>query len=755
MATRACLFLLLLVWGSTPGANAHAQQPLSALEGVVVTDDAASIPLRKVRVAVTWTGGEAVPVFTDERGRFSVAIASGVYHTIALSKAGYAPQRVGREPGDAASLVLRMPKGAAISGLVIDPSGAPVSRVPVRVRRASADGTAYSTGEYQASTDDRGAFRLGSLPAGRYAVMISGAGTRPVLGDPVDPDAMVDIAAGGEVGVVRIHEGAGATERLVTSFAAGFNAGARPPSGENPSRSSAVIEGRALDESGRAAPAVLVRAVAVTGSFGPVAATDADGRYALEVPPGTYRLVANRATPQALSIPQDGPGHVVVVGSGERLSGVDVTYRAGGIITGSVVDEDGEPLEGFLVQASRATRRAGSRQVGPIFDANARRTDDRGEYRLFDLPPGSYYVMTRAASSEIHTATLRQVEVLYPSTILPSAAVPVTVHAGAESHATITASPGRLARVEGRIFDAAGRPFTGQVTLVPRAPDGQPVTWPRHGKADDGLFSFSSVPPGDYVVRASGNITAPEHPDVTTAPLQFGVVRVSAAADATASVTVRLSLGSVLHGRVVVAGSPGAAPPAGVEVLALATDPELSGIAELHAQMQPDGTFEISDLFGPARIVIDAPAGWRLQSTYVDGTNAADDPVVFGTPRGSRSGVEVVITRGGAAIAGRVTGEATASAGALVAVGPADPERWHERSRYVQLTTADGQGRFAFENLPGSLYIVVAIDASSLTPGQRGLLPEDVRRLLPSAEHVSLVENGHATVDVRVTRLPE
>jgi hypothetical protein len=362
--------------------------------------------------------------------------------------------------------------------------------------------------------------------------------------------------------------------------------------------------------------------------------------------------------------------------------------------------------------------------------------------------------MTRAASSETHTATLRQVEVLYPSTVLPSAAVPVTVHAGAESHATITASPGRLARVEGRIVDAAGRPFAGPVTLVPRAPDAQPVTWPRHGKADDGSFSFSGVPPGDYVVQASGNITGPEHPDVTTAPLQFGVARVSAAADVTASVTVRLSVGSVLHGRVVVAGSPGAAPPAGMAVLALATDPELSAIAELDAPVRPDGTFEVPELFGPARIAIDAPAGWRLQSIYVDGINAADDPVVFGTPRVSR-GVEVVITRGGAAIAGRVTGETTASAGVLVAVGPADPERWHERSRFMQLTTADAQGRFALENLPGGLYIVVALDASTLTPGQRGLLPEDVRRVLSSAEHVSLIENGRATVDVRVTRLPE
>lgn len=647
-----------------------------------------------------------------------------------------------------------MPKGAAISGLVIDSSGAPVSRVPVRVRRTNADGTAYSTGEYQTSTDDRGTFRVGSLSAGRYAVMISGTGTRPVLGDPVDPETMVDVAAGGEFGVVRIHEGAGATERLVTTFATGFNAGTRPPSGGNPSSSGGVIEGRAIDESGRAAPAVLVRAVAVTGSFGPVAVADADGRYALKVLPGTYRLVANRATPQALTIPQDGPGHVVVVGNGERLSGVDVTYRSGGIITGSVVDEDGEPLEGFLVQASRATRRAGRQQVGPIAVANAQRTDDRGEYRLFDLPPGSYYIMTRAASSETHTATLHQVEVLYPSTILPSAVVPVTVHAGAESHATITASPGRLARVEGRVFDAAGRPFTGPVTLVARAPDGQPVTWPRHGKADNGSFSFSSVPPGDYMVRASGNITGPEHPNVTTAPLQFGVAGVSAAADATAFVTVRLSVGSVLQGQVVVAGSPGAAPPADVAVVALATHPELSAMAALDAPVQPEGTFEIPDLFGPARIALDAPAGWRLQSIYVDGINAADDPVVFGTPRGSR-GVEVVITRGGAEIAGRVTGDTSASAGALVAVGPADPERWHERSRFGQLTTADGQGRFALENLPAGQYIVIAVDSSSLTPGQRGLLPDDVRRLLPNAEHVSLVENGHATVDVRVTRLPE
>jgi hypothetical protein len=66
----------------------------------------------------------------------------------------------------------------------------------------------------------------------------------------------------------------------------------------------------------------------------------------------------------------------------------------GGVITGRVVDEDGEALMRGNVSIQRYQYTQGNRQLAP---AGGDITDDRGVYRVFGLPPGEYYVSVSAA----------------------------------------------------------------------------------------------------------------------------------------------------------------------------------------------------------------------------------------------------------------------------------------------------------------------------------------------------------------------
>src|SRR6185503_1831836 len=61
--------------------------------------------------------------------------------------------------------------------------------------------------------------------------------------------------------------------------------------------------------------------------------------------------------------------------------------------TGSVRDEDGEALPRAIVTVQRYQYVGGERQLRP---AGADQTDDRGQYRVFGLPPGEYYVSATA-----------------------------------------------------------------------------------------------------------------------------------------------------------------------------------------------------------------------------------------------------------------------------------------------------------------------------------------------------------------------
>ena len=91
---------------------------------------------------------------------------------IALAKAGYATVTSRSRLERDATLNVQMPRGAVLSGRVVDASGVPVVAAQVVARREDpaqardVNGPAF----FVATTDDLGEFRLGGLPAGRYVM---------------------------------------------------------------------------------------------------------------------------------------------------------------------------------------------------------------------------------------------------------------------------------------------------------------------------------------------------------------------------------------------------------------------------------------------------------------------------------------------------------------------------------------------------------------------------------------------------------
>ena len=83
------------------------------------------------------------------------------------------------------------------------------------------------------------------------------------------------------------------------------------------------------------------------------------------------------------------PGTPVTIADAQAAASVDLRLTRGGVITGHVHDEDGEALPRALVTVQRYQYVGGERQLRP---AGADQTDDRGQYRVFGLPPGDYYV---------------------------------------------------------------------------------------------------------------------------------------------------------------------------------------------------------------------------------------------------------------------------------------------------------------------------------------------------------------------------
>ena len=137
--------------------------------------------------------------------------------------------------------------------------------------------------------------------------------------------------------------------------------------------------------------------------------TDGDGKFVFpNVQPGRYRLLASypgfvRAEYglRAGEIPnwrRVRPSPVLTVEAGQKRTGLRIVMTPGAIITGRVIDQ-GEPVSGLIVSAVRVSYESGGQTFLSQFLSGA--TNDLGEYHIFWLPPGLYYV--RAAPNDVQT----------------------------------------------------------------------------------------------------------------------------------------------------------------------------------------------------------------------------------------------------------------------------------------------------------------------------------------------------------------
>jgi len=137
--------------------------------------------------------------------------------------------------------------------------------------------------------------------------------------------------------------------------------------------------------------------------------TDGAGRFVVQnTPAGNTSVRAQREGYFGQAIDGDFPQSAttsVVVRASEPAN-LKITLVPGGSVSGSVFDSSGKPMYDSVVGILRVVYKRGARAVDVI---EARTSGKRGEYRLYPLPPGEYYV-------GVAPPTVSGVTTLYPST---------------------------------------------------------------------------------------------------------------------------------------------------------------------------------------------------------------------------------------------------------------------------------------------------------------------------------------------------
>lgn len=557
----------------------------------------------------------------------------------------------------------------------------------------------------------------------------------------------------------------------------------------------AAIVGRVLTaDSGRPVKRARVSATGA-GRGNRSAVTDDQGRYQItDLAAGSYTVTASKTgfvdTVYGQRRPLQ-PGTPLTLAEGQAATNVDLRLIRGGVITGRVGDEDGEPLARALVTIQRYQYVRGERQLTP---AGGDQTDDRGQYRVFGLPPGEYYVSASTAGlGELLGRGLQQLAAglgavgggpggrgggrgflapfgptdqpestgyaptYYPGVVSSTEAGKVTLGPGQEAAGIdFQIQLVSLATVRGIVTgaqDVATVMLVGQDAGGGFGPLGSQTF---NGRATaDGSFSILNVPPGRYtaIARAGGRSGDPR---TAMQPIVVNGQNIE-------GLTLVLQPGSTLSGNILVESS-GAPSPSDYSVFrvdVIDADPLPGGGGRgggrggpfgADNRVEKNGSFAVTGI-QPGRHYVRVAGGgtqnggqWTLKSVLVGGTDAADVPFEI-KPGQNLDNVTVVLTDRSTELTGTVRDARNAGSGGVTVIAFAtEPQYWRAQSRRISTSRTGDTGAYRIRGLPAGDYYVVAVD--DVEQGE-WFDPAYLDGVKDKATRVTLQDGDKKSVDVR------
>ncbi len=424
------------------------------------------------------------------------------------------------------------------------------------------------------------------------------------------------------------------------------------------------------------------------------ALSDDEGRFQLiNLAQGEWRVTVSKGgyfTWQPGQRRPFDPPPPIPIRRGQRIT-TNVPLSRGGVITGRVSDESGEPLAGLRVRVYRAKMVKGYRRLEDVGAAD--QTDDTGAYRIFGLPPGDYYVAAslRMAPPDSVVQTTYS-PTYYPGTGELAEAQRIRVDLGTESTAIFPLLPVRTVSVTGTAISSSGGPANAFLNLESDAAEFGTPLGIGGATLPDGTFTIPDVPPGRYTLTASLR---------GDGPTETGSLPVTVVNDDVTGTTLVTGRPATIKGRFVAdAGVVGAIP----DGLLVATAARGKVLASGSGR-----TFELDELSEPFTLNVESlPDGWAVKAIVVNGADVTDSRLAL--PVNEEADAQVVLTNRLTRITGAVSAEGQ-PVKAEVVVFAADSSKWTYPSRFVRTVSADEKGRFRLNGLPaGERYLAIATD---------------------------------------------
>lgn len=520
------------------------------------------------------------------------------------------------------------------------------------------------------------------------------------------------------------------------------------PDGSSPPPGAAlcIVEGTlvsALD--GTAVRRMDVSLVGGTLPYG--AGTDANGHFLFPaVDPGRYYLQAGGGRFPYQTYTQGKSrerGTALVLKPGDHVRGLLFRLTPGGVIAGTIYSEDGDPAVRAEVQILRVPRAGDLGEMQPV---GGGQTDDLGQYRVFALPAGRYFVAASRGREwhPPHTnfgADAAGLPTFYPGTADLSLANPVDVGPGGEIDGIdVTLTEARGVRVRGRAFIEGMGPMPKRnfISLTPRKSRIPTSLYGNLGGEtldDKGDFELDGVPPGSYnLMSYSTNFKGANY---------FGSLPLDVTGVDIEGITLTLSRGTRLSGRLHTEHD-AALDYSKLNIWLQPSDPGAMGGDS--AQIKPDGTFVVENIYdGTYRLHVNGfPEEFYVKSAQLGGLDAlgTDLTINHSQPPGL---FDILLSKDGGRIDGTVLDEQKPVGGAIVTLVPNPPNR--QREDLYGYKRTDDMGRFSLLGLPPGDYKLFAWPAEETVNWQD---PEFLRTYEKSSTPVHVEEKKQQSVQLQL-----
>lgn len=497
--------------------------------------------------------------------------------------------------------------------------------------------------------------------------------------------------------------------------------------------------------------------------------TDHEGRYRFaELPPGQYTISANagrhrydyqwmsyRATVSDITGTPPPPTPIELA-DGEQLENVDIALPRSSVITGTVLGMDGEPLARISVGALLLRPGAEPMQRG------GSSTDDRGQFRIFGLPPGDYVVRANAPpggmvgpQTEVEGEPTGYAPTYAPGTAALDQAMRVRVAPGGEVTVDIRLMETRVFKITGIVLNSKGEASRNSSVMLGRPSE---MGFSSYGSSvsPTGEFTFRNVPPGRYELMgrympqqptAPGMIRmgpgGPEGQEYASVSIEVGNADVE-------NVLISTRPGATVSGRIVLEG----APPEGRKANIFVQNAERRQTMGSALVEVKDLAFTLKNVFTPILLRGSmGGSGWGLKAVMLRGRDITDVPTTF-TDQDSGH-LQVIFTSAAPTIEGTVTdhlGQPVTEA--TILLFGEDEAAWGPFSSYFRRGGIAKDGKYRFAGLREGRYFAVAIPlAIGMNAGQP--TKEFLESLSKVATRVVLNPGETRTVDLPLVRFEQ